>query len=110
VRLVKGARSVDSEWKSRSGSSIKKSRRNRRGLEKLEKNEGRAGGSRAFELGDPRNYGAAAMQMQVRVCLQGERASFRAPPALRSTALLTLTANLSMGKQAEAEVGRGRGQ
>jgi hypothetical protein len=40
------------------------------------------------------------MQMQARVCLQGE---LRAPPAQYSTAPPTLTANLSMGKQAVAE-------
>jgi hypothetical protein len=79
VRLVKGARSVDSEWKSRSRSSIRKSRRNRRGLEKM-----RA----ALGGGGPLNWEtrATVVQLQCR-CRRGfaSKASFEL--LLHSTAL-----------------------
>jgi hypothetical protein len=87
VRLVKGARSVESEWKSRS--RRRRSRRSRRGLETRRP---ALGGVGPLILGDPRNRGAAAMQMQARLCLP-RRASRSC-----TTAQLTLTANLSKGR------------
>lgn len=68
MRLVKGARSVDSEWKSVVGGGGAEAGGTGGGLEKKRRRSdtgGEGGSSRAFGLGDPRNRDAAAMRTQM---------------------------------------------